>query len=462
MVSFRSACLLFIAAGLAACGPGTDGNSVRVAFAQRPAVRQSTAPVAFRLPATAGTPVKLYRLPRFDEISRRFDTPGFTAARVIAFSDDDDQVYVLSIRGSMLALDLGTGRSRTIDSGIVAATGGPDGAPYVTHADSSVAVVEHRVPKRWPTKLPSPPVALLGAGRGLLLVEAHNGENRELIAASASHPPVRQPMPEGPAVASHWADLVAVGTDSGVVILDPLNAQLPRFVALRARPVAVAFSPSGHRVYALHGNSLSVIDRFSGDVRDEPVLPGVGEDLRPDPFGRLLLVRPARGDSVWIVDAATNRYAATVRGSWNWDLPTVAPDGTVLTRQGADLMALAGDSLTPTGRIRGTPNDRWLAVAWDPRGPVIELGDQVSQAPDSGSVLYVQVSYSLNEAWAQDLAQDLRRAGLNASVLPPSTPDDGYRVVLGPYPTREAAEDAGRKLGRSYWVFSPNQPPPAQ
>jgi hypothetical protein len=28
-----------------------------------------------------------------------------------------------------------------------------------------------------------------------------------------------------------------------------------------------------------------------------------------------------------------------------------------------------------------------------------------------------------------------------------------YRVVLGPYPTREAAEAIGRKLGMPYWIF---------
>jgi hypothetical protein len=35
-------------------------------------------------------------------------------------------------------------------------------------------------------------------------------------------------------------------------------------------------------------------------------------------------------------------------------------------------------------------------------------------------------------------------------------------VVLGPYPTREAAENAGRKLGLSFWVFSRGAPPPGQ
>lgn len=414
--------------------------------------------MAFRLPAVSGSPVRLYRLPRFDEVARRFETPGFTAARVVSFSDDDDQLYVLSVRGTLMSLDMGTGRSRSIDSGVVAATAGPDDAPHVTHADGSVAVVEHRVPKLWPTKLTGEPTVLLGAGRGVLLADSRNGARRTLIAAFANRAAITQPMPDGPAVASRWGDLVAIGADSGVVILDPLKVQPPEFIGLPERPKAVGFSPSGHRVYAIHGSHLVAADRYSGKVVNSRDLPGEASDLRVDPLGRLLLVRPTRGDSVWIVDAATNRYIATVGGSWSWDLPAVAPDGTVLTRQGSDLVALAGDSLTPTGRVRGTPNDRWLAVTWDPRRPVIEL-EQAAITSDSGSVLYVQVSSSSNEAWAQDFATNLKRAGLNASVLSPSGPDDSYRVVLGPYASREAAEDAGRKLGRSFWVFSRDEAP---
>src|SRR6185503_10567780 len=213
----RLTCLLLLSTGLAACGSGSDRNPVKAAFAQRPASRTSVAPVAFRLPATGGSPVRLYRLPKFDEVSRRFETPGFTTARVVSFSDDDDQVYVLSVRGSLLSLDLGTGRSRSIDSGVVAATAGPDGAPYVTHADGGVAAVQHRVPTLWPTKLSTPPTALLGAGRGVLLAEMRRGKKRELVAASAIRPPITQEIPEGPAVASRWGDQVAIGADSGVI-----------------------------------------------------------------------------------------------------------------------------------------------------------------------------------------------------------------------------------------------------
>jgi len=83
----------------------------------------------------------------------------------------------------------------------------------------------------------------------------------------------------------------------------------------------------------------------------------------------------------------------------------------------------------------------------------------VTPADTTGGALYVQVSVSQNQDWSQRLAQELGRAGLPAKVLAPATTDEGYRVVLGPYPTREVAEGIGRKLGRPYWIYQP-QPQP--
>ena len=46
---------------------------------------------------------------------------------------------------------------------------------------------------------------------------------------------------------------------------------------------------------------------------------------------------------------------------------------------------------------------------------------------------------------------------LAARVLPPQQPDDGYRVVLGPFATRAQAEATGRRLGRPFWIYQPGQ-----
>ena len=114
--------------------------------------------------------------------------------------------------------------------------------------------------------------------------------------------------------------------------------------------------------------------------------------------------------------------------------------------------------------MAGGAADLWAVTSWLPRGgsrytaqaaPVTAAGDSVG--PEGP--LYVQVSVSQNQDWSQRLAQELGRAGLPAKVLAPATTDEGYRVVLGPYPTREVAEGIGRKLGRPYWIYQP-QPQP--
>jgi hypothetical protein len=403
----------------------------------------------------------VYRLPRLEEATFRFDAPGLSTARVLGYAEEDDQIYLLNARGALVALDLSTGRSRTIDSGIAAAVIGPTGAPFVVHSDGSVAMIEHRMPVPWPSaKLAEPPVSLVGAGRGMLLAEVRSDSKRQLLTLFPNRPPLVQDLPEGRLTASSWGDGVLIATDSGLVALSATKLQPPTFRLAGTRPAAVALSPSSHRVYAAQDRQLAIYDRFSGREVARREMPGSVAEIRPDPFGRYLLLRPAAGDSIWLFDVATTRYVATLGGSWSADLPTVAADGTILTHQGDNLAAIAGDSLTTIGRVRGAAGDRWLALAWDPRRPALQLADQAQPAAESGNeVLYVQVSVSQNETWAQDLANDLKKAGMNASVMPPSTPDEGYRVVLGPYPTREAADDAGRRLGRPFWVFSRGQAP---
>jgi DNA-binding beta-propeller fold protein YncE len=244
--------------------------------------------------------------------------------------------------------------------------------------------------------------------------------------------------------------------DSGLLILDPLDSTRRRFARLRA-PDAVAFSPSEHRLYVADADGdLQALDRYTLEREEEISLPGRARAIRPDPLGRLLLVRPQSGDSVWLVDPSREEVIGTVPSAWRDDLPAVAPDGSLLTVQGEDLLARTLDSLTARGRVGGGAHDQWLTAAWDPRRPALQLASDSSAqiAAPSGGQFYVQVSSTANESWAQDLARNLRAAGMQASVLPPSTEEDRYRVVLGPYPTHEAAEATGRKLGRPFWIFT--------
>jgi hypothetical protein len=220
---------------------------------------------------------------------------------------------------------------------------------------------------------------------------------------------------------------------------------------------AVAISPSGHRIYAaLRGGTLIAMDRFTGDVIDRVPIPGEAAALRLDPLGRLMLLQATGEDSIWVVDLSRDMVIGRVAGPWGTDLPAVAPDGSVLVRRRNDVFALSPDSLKEMGRVAGAAGDQWLPVAWDPRRPNLDVGDESQpDAAQPSQSLYVQVASTSNQAWADDLSKNLRSAGMNASVLKTSDTEDSYRVVIGPFPTREAAEDTGRKLGRPFWIFSP-------
>jgi cell division septation protein DedD len=124
---------------------------------------------------------------------------------------------------------------------------------------------------------------------------------------------------------------------------------------------------------------------------------------------------------------------------------------------------LARDTWPAVGRIADGAADLWLPLAWTPEametaaaGPDTSAAAADSTAPAAArTAVYLQVSSSQNPAWARDLAGQLRDAGLPASVLEPTGPDEGYRVVLGPYASREEAESAGRKLGRPFFIYQP-------
>jgi hypothetical protein len=233
-------------------------------------------------------------------------------------------------------------------------------------------------------------------------------------------------------------------------------------VRLPHHPRALAFSPSGHRVYVARRSiaGLAVFDRFALRELDGIALPGPAATIRLDALGRWLLARPAAGDSVWVVDLPVKRLLGTVPTTWQVDLPAVAPDGTVLARQGGDIVAVRGDStgaLAEVGRVADGGADLWVVTSWRPRWGLTAA--TASGAADSaqvgGEVLYVQVSVSRNRTWSGEMAQHLSRAGLAAQVLEPARPEEGYRVVLGPYGTRAEAEAIGRKLGRPYWIYQP-------
>ena len=421
-----------------------------------------TTGVAIRLAAQGGVP-RLYRLPRLTEVTGVLRGRLPPLERVIGLDAESDFLFVATAKQELLAFDLGSGRVDTVAKEIAQAALGPDGTLYAVDAKKHVVSLSRRTRFAWPQPLVGVPRDLFGSTDQRMVAVIPQDPPRLLIAAADQPPAIRQIAAGGDVAATRWGDLVAVASDSGVALYDPLGRRDPTFVPLADKPRALAFSPSGHRIYVARraGLGLAVIDRFERKEVDGVALPGPAAALRLDPLGRWLLARPALDDSAWIVDLPIKRHTGAIATSWQADLPAVSPDGVLLYRRGADVVAVRPDSLNETGRVDRGAADIWVLSSWLPRGSGMssQTSTDAAAADTVGAEgpLYVQVSTSQNPDWSGRLAQDLARAGLAARVLPPQGPDDGYRVVLGPYATRAQAEATGRKLGRPFWIYQPGQ-----
>jgi hypothetical protein len=445
-----------------ACGTSPETRQLREAVATR--APDDASAVAFRFAARRGADVRLYRLPGLDAVAWRFDTPGLVADQVVGYAVDEDAVYVLSPDSQLVALDLTSGHARTADTAVTFATLGPTGGVLVGHRDRSADRLDAR--RLAPLGRAPRGATLTGVwgttgGRGLVAV-AESGA-QALYTASAGALAGRRPVPAGRLAVAPWGDVAAVATDSAVTVIDLEGGGRPQRLRLDGAPLAVVFSASGHRLYvATDAPDIEVFDRFElARVRTIKAAAPVTA-LRADPFGHFLLGRT--DDAVLLVPLGGDT-ARVVPGSWQDDLPATGPDGTLLVRRGSDVVALGPDGGTERGRVRGGAADRWLIVPWDPRRPALQLAARPEPGPAAaatGQQIYLQVSSTSNAQWADGLARDLRSAGMRASVLPPTTADEMYRVVIGPYATRDEAETIGRTLGMPYWIFtrdSPGGPP---
>jgi hypothetical protein len=272
-------------------------------------------------------------------------------------------------------------------------------------------------------------------------------------------------------------------------------------IALKKKVTALAPTPSGDRVYVALDDTeeLSVVDRYSESISGTIQLPGVPDQLRMDPLGQVLLVKPAApGDSTWVVSLGTDKLAGTISGEWRSDLPMVLPGNLILSAQNADVALINADDLKERQRVANGAADYWFFTTWNgfrPRSqdldrPVeFQPADTVSPAdstagpvgkdstfqptirdahptmmePPPASAPHARsymVSFAavLTEQKANDAAQAINVNGMRPRVVAiPQGATTVYRVVLGPYGTREEAEKIGRDSGRPYWVYEDNQ-----
>jgi len=409
----------------------------------------------------------LYRVPALDSAAWKPAERLPPVERPIGADPEQGLVYVLDRKNNVVAVDLDTRRVRTFLENVRYATVGPDGALYAVDTASSVIQLVRRTPVRFRSKLQGKPAELHGTMDGALLARLA-GNRPALEFLGSDRAPTSTPLPEGQVASTFIGDEVAVAADSAVILYAPQQKSKPRVIPIDGDARAVLFSPSGHRLYVARAAApLLVLDRYEGTRLREIELPGPARTLRSDPYGSWLLVQPENADSLWVIDVGTGKYLGATAARWTDDLPAVAAPHTLLVRRGADLVALdlSANGFTETGRVDGGAVDFWLPLAWHPPQEneiPVEADSAALADADSAAgrpTVYLQVSSSQNPTWATELSERLRAAGLPASVLTPRRSEEAYRVVLGPYATREQADETGRKLGMpSFIVTAQDQP----
>ncbi len=437
----------------------------------------------------AGGVARVVNYPNIDSTVWTASDAAPALDRVLAFDADNALIAAVDARGFPMWLDLRLGTVTRPGRASVRNLTSMNGSDiYGVGTDG--AVVRYSPPGNWLYKPPVAARAIFPQSNGTVVVLAGAGENAR---AWRMHPPD-----------TTRSDSVALGDVTGgvgaplgdrvyfitpkhtLIGLRPRTMVLGRRITIEHHIAAMVASPSGDRFYVLPDseNTISVVDRYQDRVAAHIILPGHARDLRVDPFGRYLLVRAAKGDSVWVVSIGTDGIVGTVRSQWRHDLPLVAQDGTIAVIDGADVAFLAGIPFHEVRRARGGASDYWYPFVWDgfrPRAaaldkPVQFLSDSDSiravapresvatQAPVAPAPALADtaragftVSFAalLDQSRANDQASKIVVEGRTARVV--TSLSNGmtvYRVVLGPYATHDEADRIGRESGRSYYVYA--------
>jgi hypothetical protein len=440
---------------LAACG-GTPPAAERgsLALERLPVVS------LLRIDPDGGRP-ELYHLPDLAPLDWKAEDRFGKVAHLVGSISEPPQALLLDASGKLTAMRLEAGRTRTVVQGAAAAVVSADGSLYSVDTAGVPWTVGRRTPDRYRGSFDQVPDQLWAGAGGWLVGLDSSASALEALGVSDTLTVI--PIESGLVASTPWADLIAVATDSAVWLHDPHSSGKPLRISGITGASAVAFSPSGHQLYVAAKDRLVVVDRFAARVRNRISLPAAASALRPDPLGRWLLVRPASGDSIWVVDVDRESLAGTVPGAWSGDLPLVASPNVLVTRDGKRVVArdLTRSGFPEMGRVDDAAASLWMAVPWSPIREDLAAAALAADSADTsvadstpGERIYLQVSSSRNPDWAGELVKKLADAGLDASILKPTSDNDPYRVVLGPYPSRDAAEESGRTLGMPYFIIS--------
>jgi cell division septation protein DedD len=491
--------LIALTLAVAAC----SGDRQASESAKPAASPRGTDGIALRVPRLGGT-ARAYVYPRLDSaVWAASGSPP--VGRVLSFDPEAGLVAFTDDKGQPRRLDLRMSEVRSASKAKLTSVASANGNEI--YGITATGSVTRMTPSGdWTFTPPSPAYAIFPQQNGSLVIAGPVGVSTRLwlirptddnILDSASLSGVTK------GARTQAGDRLFFTSRSGLVAVKTPDLSELKGIHLAGVVEAMAPTPSGDRVYvALHDSpKIVVLDRYSESVAGTIDLPSPATDLRTDPLGKLLLARPASGgDSAWVIDIGTGRLIGSVGTLWRTDLPAFAPSSTIATVQGPDVIFVDGATLNTVRKLAGGAKDYWYFFYWngfrprpadldqpvtfgtpdttlprdttpvqapvDSNRPAPPLRDAhptvlppmvlpppaATQRPSAGFL--VSFAAVLSDQRAQEVAATVEVGGKRARVYPTKTGSTTiYRVVLGPFATREEADRIGRESKRQYWVF---------
>lgn len=355
-------------------------------------------------------------------------------------------------------------------------------------------------------------VAPASSGRIVALVETGSGTRLDVWEESGTPSASETVQSSGPVLltGSGREVLLPEGEDGRLVERSlPDLAATERF-SLERRPTLLATTPSEHRLFAATGGDarLVTIDRYGWQRLERSSTEGSVRDVRPSLTGDRLLYADDAG--VWAVDPDDSSPRA-IETEWRADLPLALPGGRILGVSGGDVRLFAPDG-TPGEVIPDAADRWWLPIRWRPRAIEVlaeasdttdaddgeeEVGDRPAAYQEIGLTTMGQVSgrtvarvpppdrldrfledrptgnrgadrvpngfYAVATSSRQlpslrELQRSLEGSGYPTQVLPrvDEANETWYRLLVGPYDSRDRAEAAASRLRRergiSAWI----------
>lgn len=454
-------------------------------------------------PSRPGTDALLLRVPRAGGEGRVYLYPKLDSAiwtsvrlpsinRVLGFDQEAGSIAVVDAKGAPIRIDLRANEAHAATRAKLASLTSADGSNiFGLDAKNEVVRLEPSG-TTWTVKSKAVPRTLVAEPNGDVIVaySVHDGTDLALfhppdttVADTASLPLI------GRAVRTQIGDRVYFTSDSGLVGVKAKNLSLLAPIGFKSRIRALAPTPSGDRLYVatVSEPEIAVVDRYTGKIVSRIKLSHPAEDLRMDPLGRYLLAKNPDADSAWVIAIGSDRVVGGVSTRWAADLPAVAPDGALALLGVNDVYFADGETLKMIRNVTGGAKDFWYFFAWDGFRPRAQGLDQPVSFPDemasstgasstpaqtaadsspprtdtaatpppsAPTGFIVSFAAVLDAARAAQTASQITVNGSTARVQPVTHgATTVYRVVLGPFATRDEADRTGKASGRQYWIY---------